>query len=66
MNEKLKHCPFCGGKAQYEYQSDSVADGEHWVMVQCQSCCANSGYFQSEQSATEAWNTRVDDKDNTD
>lgn len=59
MNEKLKHCPFCGSertrlRTVYEnYQYD----------VECSSCGANIIGFENEEEAIEAWNKRPLEKE---
>lgn len=56
----LRHCPFCGGKAE-------IYHGSFTVQVQCKSCGARSrAFWPSNQSAhdkaTRAWNMRYDVK----
>ncbi len=51
MTEKLKPCPFCGGKAEIE--------GERIFWVSCQECCAESNSFIELEEAIEAWNRRA-------
>ncbi len=55
MDEKLKLCPFCGGKA-YVYIDPAAMHG--WT-VSCYGCLAIMRGFQTEQEAIEAWNKRT-------
>ena len=59
--DRLKPCPFCGGKSQVEKRNSGY-------QVRCLSCGARSGYVvASERSelkrllAIESWNRRADD-----
>ena len=52
MNDKLKPCPFCGGKAIIDGCDDTL-----WIVI-CKECNASIGYKETEQEAVEAWNTR--------
>lgn len=60
---RLKHCPFCGGKATLvEYWLKGVANKRHYF-VQCKSCgirkdSHHSGY-NSASKAIRAWNKRA-------
>lgn len=66
MNEqKLKPCPFCGGKAKYnvipEVESEPFAGGE---FIDCTKCMASTSImFPTMDDVTELiiekWNTRV-------
>ena len=61
MNDKLKPCPFCGGKAEmnkieYEYYGEDVAK----YYVECFSCCSSSDRYLTDRLAVDAWNRRVD------
>lgn len=66
--DKLKPCPFCGGKANTVY-----APYVGIVYVQCNSCAAMLGrtakivsalhgkvYFEKEKDAVDAWNKRCE------
>lgn len=59
---KLKPCPFCGGRASANYDSDGVTDylghERKWSIV-CNNCCATTGLCCSGDKAMELWNTRV-------
>lgn len=51
MSDKLKPCPFCGGKAKV-WKSGSYG-------VVCNTCDANTGFiYPNEQEPVEAWNKR--------
>lgn len=55
LEEKLKRCPFCGGKARYsedEYGHD---------VAECQNCGANV-LAHSIEEAIEKWNARFDEE----
>ena len=50
MEDRLKPCPFCGGKARLSI--DEVS----WIY--CEECCAETDCFDRKEEAIEAWNTR--------
>lgn len=51
MNEELKPCPFCGGKAMsHPYSKDDFT-------IYCKDCKAEIGWREKEE-AIKAWNTR--------
>ena len=53
MNQGLKPCPFCGGKAK-------VMNGpDDWV--QCDRCGATTAFSATVESAIAKWNRRVKD-----
>lgn len=57
MMEKLKPCPFCNGNAKIrreKYWQPKIARN-----VICTNCFANSGWFDTEDEAIEAWNRRA-------
>lgn len=61
--DELKPCPFCGGKASINFDSEAIVDsqGRHWAYnVVCDKCCATSGLAYSIEMAIEAWNKRAD------
>ena len=54
MNEiRLRECPFCKGKAYIR----NALYISFWV--KCSECYAETGTFQTEQEAAEAWNRRA-------
>ena len=60
---RLKPCPFCGGRASINFDSEAIIDskGRHWAYnVVCDKCCATSGLAYSIEMAIEIWNRRVD------
>ena len=53
MNEKLKPCPFCGGKAvlkSYRFVNE--------FSVRCQSCGSTTDDFKTSEEAIAIWNKR--------
>ena len=58
MNDKLKPCPFCGGKAQRWYKWGRAYRGyAYWVWVECNICkCRTSG------TAIYGWEDADDDE----
>lgn len=52
MSDKLKLCPFCGGKA---VQSDCG----YGVQILCCDCGAHSGFYPTISLARAAWNKQV-------
>ena len=60
----LKPCPFCGGEASINFDSEAIVDSQwrHWAYnVVCDKCCATSGLAYSIEMAIEIWNRRFDD-----
>ena len=60
---ELKLCPFCGGRASINFDSEAIIDsqGRHWAYnVVCDKCCAASGLAYSIEMVIELWNRRVD------
>lgn len=57
MSEKLKFCPFCGGKKVKKF----IAPLMQTVMFICQKCGADVCFYgaEHEPKATEAWNRRA-------
>lgn len=57
MNEKLKPCPFCGGKAKLV---ETYVEKGIWVYsVDCSNCKTRQQVSKTEEEAINAWNTRV-------
>ncbi len=54
MTEKLKPCPFCGGKARVKCSIKEDLWG-----VACYKCECCTKVFFSEEEAIEAWNRRA-------
>lgn len=52
MNDKLKPCPFCGGKATIDGCDDTP-----WSVI-CEKCNASIDFKETECEAIDAWNTR--------
>jgi Lar family restriction alleviation protein len=59
MKNKLKPCPFCGGKSKIEGNT-------HYVWVECYDCKSQTNSFKTlsdcdaSNKAISAWNTRVE------
>lgn len=56
MNEELKRCPFCGGKAQRV--EDLIRRFEFPFFVRCADCEAQTKSYARMEDAVKAWNTR--------
>ena len=52
--EKLKPCPFCGGKNIRVWNTRT-----HWVS--CDDCLVSTSCVPTEKEAVERWNRRVND-----
>ena len=60
MAEKLKPCPFCGGKAKLVNIDASGEQGEeNPIVVHCTQCFAKTDWFGREWEAIDAWNRRT-------
>lgn len=60
MENKLKSCPFCGGKAVLKiWIGPSIPESK----VSCEKCFASSAFFIKDSEAIEAWNKRTEVKD---
>ena len=60
---KLKPCPFCGGKAKVEHDSDERSTF-FWATCNNRHCLVHpysEEVFNSAEEAIDAWNTRADD-----
>jgi Zn ribbon nucleic-acid-binding protein len=52
MNNKLKPCPFCSGKAKIHY------DYSNFALVQCSKCGIGTLHKPNEVDVVKDWNTR--------
>ena len=64
MNEKLKPCPHCGGRAVFQNYHTAIddklfpnRDNSFWYVL-CENCRAGSWYYDTQAQAAEFWNTR--------
>ena len=59
IDEVLKPCPFCGGKAIVNRRTNRYVD---WWLVSCPKCHITQAGSEHESSfeAIEAWNRRAD------
>ena len=55
--DRLKPCPFCGGKDSGMLTTSY--DG-YWFAVFCENCMAQTRKCRQEKDAIEAWNRRAD------
>ena len=51
MTEKLKPCPFCGGKAMY-------ATYKNFKYIRCRNCNSVSDFYKTIEESENAWNKR--------
>lgn len=58
MNEELKPCPFCGGKAKYLDSSNEYED-YHEVCCKDKTCTYSLTERGTKEAAYAAWNTRT-------
>ena len=71
MTEKLKTCPFCGGKGEIKFDIGDYRTGEYrgyYVMcgnsdINCLAGWISGGCFATKEEAIEAWNTRAKQND---
>ena len=54
MSDKLKPCPFCGGRAIIDGCDETL-----WIVI-CKECNASIGYKETKQDAIDAWNWRIE------
>jgi len=58
---QLKLCPFCGSKAEVEYDDEPCYHGSSgWYFVRCTSCKSKGAKRDTEEDAAFAWNRRSD------
>ena len=68
MTEKLKPCPFCGGKATIRKVLSvsgslaSSATGYGGYFVMCCNCMTTSNNYSTAEICAEHWNRRVNDE----
>ena len=67
MQDELKRCPFCGGKASFwtkqvptENDNPIFHDFRYEYSVRCDKCRASIGPYKRIDSAKKAWNRRAD------
>lgn len=70
MTDKLKPCPFCGGRARVCGVFPMAAGGSFARCVRCDECGAHGGMFvvhagslpdTARERAVEAWNKRAEE-----
>ena len=54
MNEKLKSCPFCGGKGELCKCYGAVAQRDFYL-VMCEKCRARTDIADTPQKAIDLW-----------
>ena len=64
LAERLKPCPFCGGKASIRQTTPltggtSRETGYGGYFVMCDWCMTSSNNYSTEQAAAEHWNRRT-------
>lgn len=57
VSMKLRECPFCGGEASKTH-IPYIGGGGYGNVIECDTCWAKTGYYDTEAEAIEAWNTR--------
>lgn len=63
--EKLKKCPFCGGKGHIivmDYKEKNDRKLHYSFQPICTNCTLSLGIFGTKQEAIEAWNTRAEEE----
>ena len=60
--EKLKPCPFCGGKAEIYKKTDKFVSDRFYPACTVRHCIGRnrSIYFPTNEKATAEWNKRTD------
>ncbi|MGN0557871.1 MAG: Lar family restriction alleviation protein [Acutalibacteraceae bacterium] len=66
VDEKLKPCPFCGGKAEM-FNGVDYSTGKVTCFVRCTKCLSATSYYKDDknnfdymESAIAAWNRRFE------
>ena len=64
MNETLKPCPFCGGKASIRTVTPIIVGaskdtGYGGFFVMCDKCLISSNNYSTAEIAAEHWNRRI-------
>ena len=60
MQNELKPCPFCGGKAEFVTTITRVVNDEDFGYVRCmKKHCCEQGVNTTKSTATRRWNRRV-------
>lgn len=54
MNDKLKPCPFCGGKAEF------ILEGIVIGRVRCSHCRISQTKLKTKKKAIKSWNRRAE------
>ncbi len=54
MTQKLKRCPFCGGRAKIFYNNDK----EHTCYIECGCCFIRTDNYYDKKYLVEDWNRR--------
>lgn len=60
MSDKLKPCPFCGGKVEAFYDSNY---GNEWIVICRNDNCdvdASTSFMRTKEQAVAAWNRRAE------
>lgn len=58
--EKLKPCPFCGGKAAIRKKNDDEVGVCYYVF--CTKCCCETQYSRTQTEAIRDWDKREEPK----
>ena len=56
--EKLKPCPFCGGKAVLWQVTEKLGDGESLFYICCEKCLSKTGRWYEKKNVIDMWNRR--------
>ena len=63
--ERLKPCPFCGGKAETKWRYRNGVANRKMYWIACRKCWVSQYYgddggYESERKAAKEWNRRAD------